>query len=746
MSDTVSGPTQDAIDIYRDDWGIAHIRARTTHDIFFAQGFIHAKDRMFQMDVARRQMAGRWAEWVGPAGVPLDSLARRVGADDASRRDYEALGGEAIAMCEAYTAGVNSYLESASQAPYEYRLLGEQVEPWEPWHCVSTMRQRGFMAGSLGYKLWRAAALAHLAPELINKLRWDDGGKDRFLLPPGTDGDRWIASLKDLTPSIEALSLLQHADATGGGSNNWAVSGDRTESGRPIVAGDPHRAYEMPSMYVQQHLACDEFDAIGLTVPGVPAFPHFCHNANVAWGVTIAFADLHDLYVEQFDGDRYLYQDNWITAETHTETISVRGGEDITLPIVRTQHGAVVAGDPAGGVALTLKSIQLDPIDHSVDCLLPMLRAETVDELYDATEGWGLLDHNLVAADTNGAIGHLVRAIVPRRPAVNGWLPVPGWTGEYEWDGVIPFADMPRVSSPDRGYIATANNRVTDVIATSGDYFSTDAHPPHRCRRIEQLLDSMPQATLPDMARIHRDTYSAPALLVRDKIAALSSDNPQIQAAIDILSAWDGLIEPDSTAANLYEKVRRTLTKIVAERSGLADTAEDLFAAVPPSYSPLDQLWMTLPTFLRNDDTSLLAGLSWDQVFLQAIEQVSTDTDEAWGSTHQTFLVHPLAAQFPEHAETLSRQGMPVGGDGETVWANGMAAPTGMRATYGSVARYIFDIGGWDNCQWIVFSGASGDPESPHYLDQHEAWSRCELVPMIYDWQTIRQFDRQALA
>ncbi|MEO6957938.1 MAG: penicillin acylase family protein [Antricoccus sp.] len=742
----MSEATNDAIEIYRDDWGIAHIRAKTRHDAFFAQGYVHAQDRMFHMDVARRQMSGRWAQWVGAAGVPLDSLARRLGADHASRRDYAALGAEAVAMCEAYSAGVNSYLQSAPQAPYEYRLLEEDVEPWEPWHCVSTMRQRGFMAGSLGYKLWRAAALAHLEPDQINKLRWDDGGKDRFLLPPGTDGDRWVASLKDLTPSIEALSLLQNADATGGGSNNWAVSGDRTESGRPIVAGDPHRAYEMPSMYVQQHLACEEFDAIGLTVPGVPAFPHFCHTADVAWGVTIAFADLHDLYIEQFDGDRYLNKDKWLPADIHHETISVRGAADIDLPIVRTQHGPVVAGDPASGVALTLKSIQLDPTDLSLDCLIPMLQAGTVDDFYDATEGWGLLDHNLVAADTSGTIGHLVRAIVPRRPAVNGWLPVPGWTGEYEWDGVIPFADMPRVISPARGYIATANNRVTGAIASSGDYFSTDAHPPHRCRRIEELLDSMPQATLPDMARIHRDTYSAPALLFRDKIAALSSDDPEIQNVIETLSAWDGLVEPDSTTANLYELVRRTLTEIVAQRSGLAATTHEMFAAVPPSYSPLDQLWMTLPTFVRNDDTSLLGETTWDEAIVEAIGQVASDQNQDWGTTHRALLVHPLAAQFPEHADTLSRKGMPVGGDGETVWANGLAAPAGMRATYGSVARYIFDIGQWNNCQWIVFSGASGDPTSSHYLDQHERWSRCELVPMIYDWQSITGFDRQALA
>ena len=443
--------------LYRDEWGIPHVRAQSVHDVFVGQGFAHAMDRLWQMNASRKQMEGRWAEWVGAAGLPADRLARRVRAGAASIRDYQALGADARAMVDAYTAGVNAYLRS-HPAPPEYELVASAPEPWEGWHCIAAMRQRGYLMGSLWFKLWRAGAFGVVSAGDLVKLRYDDGGADRLCIPPGTDASRWIASLADLREPIRALSLLAASAETGGGSNNWALAPGRTATGRPILSGDPHRAFELPGMYAQMHLGCDQFDAIGLTIPGVPAFPHFAHNAQVAWCVTHAFADIHDLYVEQFDRaepSRYRHQGDWLQAATAIEDITVRGGASAQVEIIETIHGPVVAGNPAHGSALTLKSVQFFDLDRSFDCLLPMLQASSVDSLYQAVRGWGLIDHNLVAADTGGHIGHLVRALVPRRPAINGWLPVPGWIGEYEWDGVIPVGQMPRVDDPARGYIVT---------------------------------------------------------------------------------------------------------------------------------------------------------------------------------------------------------------------------------------------------------------------------------------------------
>src|SRR5215472_11714452 len=283
-------------------------------------------------------MEGWWAEWVGQAGLEADRLARRLRAAAASIRDYGELGREARAMVDAYADGVNAYLRT-HPAPPEYRMLGCTPEPWEGWHCVAAMRQRGYLMGSLWYKLWRAAAVGVVGAENVAKLRYDDGGSDRLCIPPGADAIRWIASLTDLRDSIEALSLLAGPADTAGGSNNWAVGPARSATGRPILAGDPHRVFELPGMYAQMQLACDRFDVVGLTIPGVPAFPHFAHNAHVAWCVTHAFADIHDLYVEQFDRtdpSRYLHRDQWLQAATTAEDIQIRGRSSASVEIVET--------------------------------------------------------------------------------------------------------------------------------------------------------------------------------------------------------------------------------------------------------------------------------------------------------------------------------------------------------------------------------------------------------------------------
>ncbi len=740
------GLVERPVHLYRDEWGIPHVRAHSVHDAFVGQGYAHAMDRLWQMDASRKQMQGRWAEWVGPAGLEADRLARRLRAGAASIRDYQALGADAKAMVDAYTAGVNAYLQTHRAPPLEYGLLASEPEPWEGWHCIAAMRQRGYLMGSLWFKLWRAGALGVLGPEDVVKLRYDDGGSDRLCIPPGADASRWTASLADLRDPIRALGLLAAAADIDGGSNNWALAPSRTATGRPILAGDPHRTLELPGMYAQMHLGCDEFDVIGLTIPGVPAFPHFAHNAQVAWCVTHAFADIHDLYVEHFDRDdpsRYLHQGEWLHAATTTEDIKVRGGAPASVQIVETIHGPVVAGDPARGAALTLKSMQFCDVDRSFDCLLPMLRAGSVDALFQAVRGWGLIDHNLVAADTDGHIGHLVRAVIPRRPAVNGWLPVPGWTGEYEWDGVIPAEQMPRVDDPDRGYLVTANNRVVTSIPDTGDYFCTDAHPPHRARRIEQLIAGLGPASPADMAMIHRDDLSVPAQLFRSALADVEPLGEAARVVRDLVLDWDARMAPESAGAACYSRLRWALARIVGSRSGLdavASVRPGEALQLPGGVSAVSQLWWVLPALLRSRDLSLTGGSSWPELLTEALEAVAREpepADTSWQRVHTAALGHPLTLVLPDMPQALSPAGAGLGGDNETVWATGCRSESASAAVYGAVARYVFDVGNWDDSTWIVVGGASGDPASPHYIDQHQAWSRCELIPMRYAWAAI---------
>jgi penicillin amidase len=733
---------EDNVDVHRDAWGIPHVRARGTADAFFAQGYVHAQDRLWQMDAARRRMQGRWAEWEGSAGVAADTLARRLDVAGASQRDFAGLSGEARAMLEAYASGVNAFLAQGAPPPFEYSLVGGEVERWEPWHCILVMRQRGYLMGSVWFKLWRAAALRSIGPDHVAKLRYDDGGQDFLGAPPGAEGKRWIAALQDLAPAVEALATLAGPEATDGGSNNWAVAPLRTATGRPLLAGDPHRAFEMPSLYSQFHLACDAFDAIGLSVPGVPAFPHFAHNGHVAFCVTHAFVDIHDVYVEKFkpgDASRYLYlfQNEWRDTNIRHERIAVRGGPAVDVEVIATHHGPVIAGDPRKGAALTLRSMQFAELDLSFDCLLPMLRAGSVDALYEATRGWGLIDHNLVAADTTGRIGNLVRAIVPRRPRLNGWLPVPGWTGDYEWQGVIPWEDMPRAFDPPGGFLVTANNRV--IADDHPDYLCTDCHPPYRARRIADRLAELPAATVGDMSSIHADTHSFTAREFIARLRRLPAIEGPATALRDLIVGWDARMSAGSKAAAAYARTRLELARIVLERSGLSTVRRDPVGQVAPGVVPLNQIWWALPSWLRNDDTAFLGGWDWDRALATALERVvGIDDGKTWSELHHVRMAHPLSAAFPQAVSQLEPPGLPVGGDNDTVMANGWYwASSGLPAAYGAVARYVFDVGNWDNCAWVVFHGASGHPASPHYADQHPAWASTEMVPMLYDWSMI---------
>jgi penicillin amidase len=728
---------RDDVTVQRDEWGIPHIKAGTAADAHFALGFVHAQDRLFQMELTRRRALGRAAEWLGAEAAESDALCRRLGMEAACRRDYAALGDEARAMLDRYVAGVNAFLGTDPPLPVEYALLGATPEPWEGWHPIAVMRRLGLLMGSVWFKLARILALPLVGAENAAKLRYDDGEAELLCIPPGATGARMAADLATLRPAIEALLGAMGSDETGGGSNNWAVGPGRSATGRPILAGDPHRVFEIPGMYAQHHLACDEWDAIGLTVPGVPAFPHFMHNAHVACCVTHAFVDIHDLFLERFEDGACLFREGREPLRSRTETIRVRGEADRVVTISETRHGPVVAGDPASGAALVLRSVQFADTDLSFDCLPRMLRAGSVPELFEATRGWGLIDHNLVAGDVAGRIGHRVRAMVPRRPRANGWFAVPGWTGEGEWDGYIPHEAMPEVIDPKGGTIVTANNR---VVADGEPYLCTDCHPPYRAARIAELLDALPRFGVEDAAAIHADVLSPNGQLFQARLRALAiPTDPRAAALREELLGWDGRMEANSVGAGRYNTLRRAMTAILARRSGLAGMAAHAWAAVPPGVSAVGNLWWVLPTLLRNDDAAMLDGWGWDDVLRAALEETAAAPTIPWGEMHRPAFQHPLSPLFTQAAPLLDPPSMPLGGDGDTVMAIGLVPTAGPAATYGALCRYVFDVGGWESCRWAVFHGASGQPGSPHYTDQAHEWAACRMVPMRYDWAAIGQ-------
>jgi penicillin amidase len=542
---------------------------------------------------------------------------------------------------------------------------------------------------------------------------------------------------------------FEASDETDGGSNNWAVSGRRTASGKPLVAGDPHRPLDVPNVYYQNHLACPEFDAIGLSFPGVPGFPHFGHNAAVAWCVTHTAADYQDLYIERFDpADPRLYRfrDEWRQAETMRETIHVRGAAPRQIDVTVTHHGPVVLGDPASGHAIAFRYTATATPDRTFDALLPMLQARSADELEAAMRSWVDPVNNFVFADVHGAIGYRTRGQVPLRPMANAWVPVPGWDGAHEWQGAIPFEEMPAVRDPATGWVATANSRVAGPEYPH--YIGLDYSPDFRTRRLVDRLGRLERATVDDMVAMHADRVSLPAREFVDffrKIAAPTMS--PAREAFDALLAWNGEMAAGSVAATIYATFRERLMRELMTPILGPLTSEAFAGTARGAVAHMTRLRARLTEMIRRDDRTLLApGTDWPAALERALHGAIADltarlgpdvTTWQWSRIHATRPQHTLSAAFPELASVLDPPSVAVGGDGDTVQAASFIASAGYGVTSTSVARYCFDLADWERSGWVVPLGASGHPGSPHYADQAGAWADVRLLPMRYGWERI---------
>ncbi len=734
-----------AVEIHRDRYGIPHVRATTIHDAFFGQGFAHAQDRLWQMEWDRRRAYGRTAEIVGPAGLTNDVFARRAALGDSARTDYAHFNAETRAMFDDYAAGVNAFMNSTSTLPVEFGLSGITPEPWQAWDGCAIYKVRHILMGSGMGKLWKARVLLALGPEAAARVRSEGQGDEVLVVPPGGEHIRALRDMAELQPGIDALSQLFDMDA---GSNNWAVSGTRTQSGKPLMAGDPHRALDVPNVYYQNHVACPEFDVVGMSFTGIPGFPHFGHNQNVAWCITHAAADYQDLFVEKFDRDnptRYEFKGELRDAEHRTETIQVKDSDDVPVDIIVTHHGPVVIGDPSTGHAISLRYTATAEPNQGFQAFLPMLTATSVEEFDGLMRDWVDPCNNLITADKDGAIGYLTRGKVPVRHPANGWLPVPGWTGDHEWDGVIPFEEMPRLHNPDTGYIVTANNRIAGNDYPH--YIGRDYAPPSRAKRIISRVEELQAATVADMSAIHADRVSLPSKLFVDAFADFTPEDPAEAQALQRLREWDARMDTDSTGPAIYMAVRDSVVRIVMEQPAIAPLKTSPFSGEPVGVTLGALLWWMIPALMRDNDTSFLDNaLTWDAVMREALTRAVARLTEmlgpnmeawSWGDLHRTAPVHALTAVHPEHQAELNPPSTAIGGDGDTPQASAIAAGNSFNVASTSVARYVFDLADWDNCRWIVPLGASGHPGSPHWSDQVETWARVDLIPMLYDWDTI---------
>ena len=719
------------VKVRRDRWGISHAEAPNEVAAFEAQGWIAASDRIWQMDSDRLKALGRWAEVVGLTGLKEDAFFRRMRLGQVAYADWVALSTEAQQMTEAYARGVNRWLEQSSEPlPPEYDHHPAPPEPWEPWHCLAVYKIRHIFMGTLHRKLWRGHLLAKAGPNVVTAMKGDPN--QASVIAPGR-GTR-LDLLEDVSALLDSQAELVEALVDiDGGSNSWAIHGSRTATGQPLLAGDPHRGIEFPNVYHQFHMECPEFNVIGLGFPGVPGFPHFGHNNDVAWGITHGMSDDTDVFIET-EG---LEEVNWTS-----ELIHVRGHEDVEVFCGATERGPVVIGDPADGMALSVAWTGIIDGDSTFEALQPMLTASSCQELEDSVRPWVIPVNNLLTADRSGDISFKIRGRVVERPPANRWTPVIG-NSDHAWSGIppVPFEELPGLRNPQSGFLVTANNRISDTEP----FITLDFAGSSRYDRIVELLEQLPQASLEDMTRIHGDVLSQRA---RSTVSFLISRASQFTHArgkwlVDALSTWNFQVTEDSVEASLLAVIRRRWCESVGERLGVSvaqfgapgwPSAETASRMLFESATTLlaDDAWKCVPGLETDDDLDHALSACIDETLEELELRLGPDVSQwSWGQLHRMASPHPLGSAISD-ARYLHPPLDGCPGDGDTVRCGSVMPETGERAVAASVARYVFDLADWDSSGWIVPHGVSGVRGSGHDLDQRAKWLSCDLVPMTF--------------
>ena len=746
--------------IYRDPWGVPHIYAQTMPDLLFAQGFVHAQDRLWQMEFWRRLVAGRLSEVVGERTVPVDRWVRTLGMRQVAEQEAAQADGALREQLEAYVAGINAAI-AQGKLPVEFSLL--RYDP-EPWQLADLFAWGKMMAWHLSVnwqtEIIRAQLIDLLGPELAAELEVAYDGP--LVVPPGVDYAGIGATA--LSKAADAAEWVGPPPEAGLGSNNWVVGGRRTTTGAPLLASDMHLSMSMPCIWYENHLVCqpEGFNVMGVSFSGIP-YVMVGHNNHIAWAFTNGFPDVQDLYIERLRHEEgrvlYEYQGEWLPAEVRREVIEVKGAEPVIEEVIVTHHGPIInslvsypAGEPLGEAPLALRWTAHET-DEQFRAVYLMNRARNCREFHEATRDWSVPVQNMVSADRAGNIAYSFPGRLPIRAKGDGRVPVPGWTGEYEWTGYVPFAEVPHYVNPSQGYIVTANNRVVDdayPYPLGYDFSVKD-----RAERIHEMIRARERVDVAAMQEMQYDVLSLTARALRPFWAELTTDDAELTQVIGLMRGWDGRLKADSAAAAVYQVfMRRLLRLVLAERLG------ELMAyyagqGPTPLLAETNQFgarsWEWLLRILHQPDSHWFApeqGRARDDLMRQALRQavdfltkeLGADKSEwAWGRLHQLTFPHPLGNVRPLD-KLFNRGPFPIGGDSTTVCATGAHFyDLATASLIGPPYRMIADLSDWRNCVSMLAPGQSGQPGSKHYDDQVEAFFNRGYHPMLFYRQEVEE-------
>lgn len=709
------------VEVVRDEDGVPHISAQNEHDLFLAQGYIQAQDRMFQMDMARRQASGRLSEVAGEAALEQDKYFRTLGLRRAAEKSYESYSDDTKKIMEWYADGVNEYMEHAEETNStrpEFFLMGGEPEAWTP---IDSLTIGKYMAFDLGGHWERQAFNYHLLQSFP-----EEKALELFPSYPSEAPTVLSKNAIDMEESFSGV-VIPHAF---NGSNNWVVSGDKTKSGKPLLADDPHLGLATPSIWYQMHLESPKFNVSGVIFAGIPGII-LGHNEQVAWGVTNTAPDVQQLYLEKRNPDKpkeFLSEEGWEEANVIQEPIKVKGGDTVPYEVVETRHGPIIsdfAGETGKDTAMALRWTALDA-STELEAILEINQASNWEEFEKGLEKFLVPAQNFVFASKDGTIAYKANGKIPiYENGDKALLPLEGWKNENEWQGFIPFDELPTAVNPDEGFIATANNKVV-----SEDYPYHISHnwaQPYRYMRIAEELQDRDNLTTEDMKRLQMDQMN---LRAREFVPVFLDHVPKEEltqrqkSALNLLGNWNFEDNSDYAAPLVYHKWMETFTdrlyqeqfseEMLGMFKGQGQSTNELIRKADQGDTPI---WIQeqggFSQLLRDSLAQTVATLS---------DRFGENMGAwKWGDYHQVTFDHPLSSiRFLERFFN-GEDPLPVGGSRVTVMAASYNDESGI-VGHGASWRFVMDASDFSKASHVVGPGQSGHFRSDWYHNQRDDW------------------------
>ncbi len=718
----LSGLSED-VEVIRDKDGVPHIRAQNERDLYMAQGYVQAQDRLFQMDLSRRQASGRLSEVVGEKAVDRDKFFRTFGLRRAAQVSFTAYPDEAKELLKWYADGVNAYMKEAEdngKLPFEFTLLGYKPEKWTP---VDSLTIGKYMAFDLGGH-WQGQAFRYWALENLAEEKAYD------LFPTYPEGAPTIlADVGKLEVDLSQSFAEAFIPPEFNGSNNWVVSGEKTASGKPLLADDPHLALGTPSIWYQMHLESPDVNVSGVIFAGIPGII-LGHNEQIAWGVTNTGPDVQDLYVEkrnEEDPELFLFDDKWEKATIIEEPIQVKDGDTIPYKVTITRHGPVISEFAHQNEGENVMSMRWTALDPSLELLaiININKATNWDEFEEALKDFHVPTQNFVFASNDGTIAYKANGKIPIRKKGDGLLPVPGWDPDYEWQGFIPFEELPKVINPESGFVATANNKV--VTDDYPYHISNHWAQPYRYMRISEFLEGKSDLTLSDMEDLQMDQLN---LQAREFVPIISGDldggslTTKEKKAIRIIKSWDYLDDKQSAAPLIFHQWMNEISSGLFEK----EVPKEMMKLFEGRQSVVDEL---IRKAHNGDESKWFEDLGGYETFLtSSLTKALAELEEAygssmdgweWGMYHRVYFEHPLSGASKILKKFLNdRDPVPVGGSRVTVEAASYNEE-GI-VNHGASWRFVIDTEDMTKGYHIVGPGQSGHYKSLWYQNQIDSW------------------------